>query len=111
MDTPSLDKSNKNSDLLPKDEDASAIYRSGKYYVVVGNTATMMQAIKEHIFYEIDVPKLGQNAPGRFGLHAKFYLEITNFVTSFYLAKTDNVDIIQRVNNQCSSYDHSEGIF
>ncbi len=72
-----------NSDFLLKDKDASAIYRSGKYYVVVGNTATMMQSIREHIFHEFDVPKLGQYAPGSFGLLTKFHLEITNFVSLF----------------------------
>lgn len=68
----SAENSNKLLDFVYKDENPSAIYRSGKYYIVVGNFITMTQAVKDHIFYEIDVPKLAPTAPRSFSLHIKF---------------------------------------
>lgn len=100
-----------NNCFLYKDKDPSAIYRSGKYYIVVGNTITMTQAIKDHIFYEIDAPQLAPTAPRSVRLHIKFYLEISKSDVSFYLAEIENVaDIIKRVNEISPSYDKSRGL-
>lgn len=49
--------------ILQNNKNLSAVARSGIFYVIVGNTATMTQAMKDYIFYEIYFPKLALSAP------------------------------------------------
>lgn len=106
--TPS-DNSNSILDMSQNEKITSPIYRLGKYYVIVGNTAMRTETIKDHMFYEIDVPKGNQKAPQDFTLPTKFYLETTKSV-SFYLNKIENpTHVIKRVSKQCAGSEKNTG--